>query len=64
MTDAGWKPIETAPTDGTRILVWYAYRQVIAWSYGGFGWSTNDEEFSCLGIDTPEIWHPLPENPL
>lgn len=56
-----WRPIETAPMDGTEVLVhqsnnefFVAYCFKHVWRYG------NDENF----IDTPTHWMPLPKPPI
>lgn len=61
-----WKPIETAPKDGTHILVWRNGQISEAWIYknwsgdyvwGGAGWSFPD-------WDMPTFWMPKPEAPV
>lgn len=65
-----WQPIETAPRDGSRVLVWskhYIWNGV----YTAY-WGRNGElnPFSWIGghcrvshIDHPTHWMPLPEPP-
>jgi len=69
-----WNPMDTAPKDGTRILLWDGNRvQVAAWSQGGIrrdGWRV---EIIAIGaekwptysvaIEEPIAWMPLPEPP-
>lgn len=63
-------PIETAPKDGTEILVPYpifgrslskpeSYSWVIV-SWNGVGWNSN---MAWLLHEAPKVWHPLPELP-
>lgn len=61
-----WQPIETAPQDGTQILVVNAYTlfsfDVVHWERSGgvYGWSTH-EGIRLLRAYTH--WMPLPEAP-
>lgn len=75
----GWQPIETAPKDGTRILVWsdeLYQKPYIAW-YGedsgfhelppGYEWLTGDGDSNSYGYYytpcKPTHWMPLPDAP-
>jgi len=67
-----WKPIETAPRDGTKILVYcgvperpsYASMTTVKWSLDGWallqagGWAEDYEPQS-----KPTYWMPLPPPP-
>jgi hypothetical protein len=66
-----WKPIETAPKDGTPILALYAdawgmrrysvrYWSTGNWESGKEGWS---DEWRQLRKDQPTHWQPLPPPP-
>ena len=59
-----WQPIETAPKDGTRILVWSSgtgvYPAIAAWCQGSY-WGY---ERSHVNLGTIEKWMPLPKSPL
>ena len=60
-----WQPIETAPTDGTAVLL-YPYLDDWANAYVVYGYATLDGEwFSEVGRLTfePTHWMPLPEPP-
>lgn len=67
-----WQPIETAPKDGTRVLVarymppygwilghanWRVVREVSGWVSHGLG------AFGELGLADPTHWRPLPAPP-
>jgi len=63
LSEAGWQPIETAPKDGARVLVWVDCATIEAsfdhvaseWIAGSWG----------LGFgNSPTHWHPLPAPPL
>lgn len=65
-----WKPIDTAPRDGTHVLVFIplARRIEIAFCHGempkrsGFsGWATNEGDLTEEAA--PTHWMPLPEPP-
>ncbi len=54
----GWRPIDSAPKDGTAILGWcepYGIR-LLYWAMGDY-WSSSDS------IYEPTHWQPLPEAP-
>ena len=57
----GWQPIETAPKDGTDILLVYGEEITVArWSFSF--WNTDDQD---RGYDEEKFthWMPLPELP-
>jgi len=65
----GWQPIETAPKDGTNILVYTAYGQCEVY-WGDCGW----EQKACIFVEDdgywnaflcvlPTHWMPLPAPP-
>lgn len=66
----GWQPMETAPKDGSRILVAYPmfnrgntsmvpdFHQTMIVKWNGVGW---DAEFGWLLHEEPAGWQPLPE---
>lgn len=69
----GWQPIETAPRDGTSILILYngcaieacwecvEYGDWESWSESVYWWSS---ELNCLDDgDEPTHWMPLPAAP-
>lgn len=74
-----WQPIETAPKDGTPILVWadaYGWRSVFARVNAAFyegAWrmygpilgepTTQNKSRQWLGEVQPTHWMPLPEGP-
>lgn len=74
----GWQPIESAPKDGTHVLVYMEETIIEAWwddmSYGdpdlaGYGaWecpSLSSHGCGCCSSynDAPTHWMPLPEKP-
>lgn len=58
-----WRPIETAPKDGTPILVWLGYCMTTA--YYQFNWWQLCETgaYADDGMVTPILWTTLPEPP-
>ncbi len=65
----GWMPIETAPKDGTRILVYVcdSGRVTEAWFCEDTGlWPHDDpysEEYEPCNVGLPTHWQPLPPPP-
>jgi hypothetical protein len=56
-----WKPISTAPRDGTPIDVWHktAGRITETW------WDSDDQVWTCMFEDTDLThWMPIPEAPV
>jgi len=75
---AGWRPIETAPKDGTEIIVYHHIAGVCAafCPKDGFSWHVMDGCNTIIGkksgvsiprltsfVDKPTYWMPLPEPP-
>jgi hypothetical protein len=61
-----WQPIETAPKDGTRILVWDSYddETVVFWSSSVKDWRLNVAgSYAEDDCHTFTHWMPLPEPP-
>lgn len=59
-----WQPIETAPKDGTAILVWTGRRCTCAnWSNRQFKRWNNGWDHDRNGFIDPTHWMPLPEPP-
>jgi hypothetical protein len=60
-----WQPIDTAPKDGTRILLWTEDRVVIGRWYDnalfGLGWRHDDGNFT--EPDGMTHWMPVPGKP-
>ena len=54
-----WQPIETAPKDGTRVLI-FSVDEVVVAHYEGDMWCEN--EYDNLWHN-PTHWMPLPEPP-
>lgn len=73
-----WEPIETAPKDGTWVLLWFPHRNLAiggCWDWAGEGdwemgiqdwqeWRTDDDVViqEEPGLE-PTHWMPLPEPP-
>jgi hypothetical protein len=53
-----WQPIETAPQDGTAVLVWDREELLIAW-WAGLAWLYGPDMKTCF----PTHWQPLPAPP-
>ena len=66
--DDGWRPIESAPKDGTDVLVCLSDTVAIAhWSkgLGGSGWlddsgAGHHDYWNYVGLISPTHWRPLP----
>ena len=59
----GWQPIETAPKDGTRIVLIDGLKGVKAvgsWTQYGFG---EKKKFGWYPFENPRFWLPLPPAP-
>lgn len=58
-----WQPIETAPRDGSRVLVWYGFALTARWRSSGkcpnpfWGWHSGENWVE------PTHWMPLPAGP-
>ena len=64
MCECKWMDIETAPKDGTRILVHPAIEVADAWSKAH--WSAQNECWIVGGSPSGVLhtaWHPLPPSP-
>ncbi len=60
---SAWQPIETAPRDGAKILVWIFERHdIVRWDWQLECWVTPDELLE-IGSKAPTHWMPLPEPP-
>lgn len=67
-----WQPIETAPKDGTPIILGYAGSHSAEgfWMndpeknhWGEIGWFDSDSDVLCKHPHKPDYWIPLPEPP-
>lgn len=72
----GWQPIETAPKDGTKILVWdqeYKEWEKVTWKENWEGsdfryqfkwcvWLSGEDEVHTV-VENPTHWMPLPGDP-
>jgi hypothetical protein len=73
LDEAKWQPIETAPKDGTCILIWDGHMCPATWSdccdHGQFETAPGWQIFSCedswhsAAAYNPTYWMPLPEPP-
>jgi len=62
-----WQPIETAPKDGTPILVYeedWGYPISIRWHQPWQKWVLNGVLLDLGSWGQPQIWMPLPEPPI
>lgn len=61
-----WQPIETAPKDGSRILLWFdgepGHVDLLSWT--GTSWSNGDTYENVFHGEVPTAWMPLPEPPV
>lgn len=56
---SGWRPIETAPKDGTLLLCfWRSSHCAVAYYDDGCWWDAGTD-----GLDDPTHWQPLPSPP-
>lgn len=62
-----WRPIETAPKDGTEIDLWHEGDRIAdAYWKGGRWWAPNFDYDGCDGViggPPPTHWMPLPAPP-
>lgn len=61
-----WQPIETAPKDGTTILLWEGESGTECWVVPVTGsWDCGEWTLTCHGFSTlaPSHWMPLPDRP-
>ena len=66
-----WKPIESAPKTGERVLLSLGGHVVVACWYSPWGnWQAGDipadpirEEYHGIGSEAPTHWMPVPEAP-
>lgn len=60
MMNKDWQPIETAPKDGTEIILAFADEETL----GGFSWNSSYNAWqlnnsSCM-VESPVAWMPMP----
>lgn len=55
-----WQPIETAPKDGTQILLGKVGGSMIVGFWNGYAWDDGDFDSN---VSWPSHWMPLPEPP-
>jgi hypothetical protein len=56
-----WRPIETAPKDGSHILLYRPHIQFVGF-YAPAGWVVNAPGLPLMG-KPPTHWMPLPDGP-
>lgn len=62
MTDTGWQPIETAPRDGTRVLLMWM-KEAVCGEYRKGRWELVVGGHERSLILTPTHWLPIPRSP-
>jgi hypothetical protein len=64
--EQGWQPIETAPRDGTPVLIGCGLTQSQRWAvWSGGMWRDGQESAGgrVSGVPSPTHWRPLPTPP-
>ena len=65
----GWQPIEMAPRDGSKLLLWQVGSCCVGFfdhslRYGGLpSWYTYAFDYNCVEAIDPTDWRPLPPPP-
>lgn len=69
-----WRPIETAPKDGSRVIIWDGAPYIAKWaeeandyqftSYPGWQIFDCDDGFYSIASKSPTHWMPLPADPV
>ena len=65
---SGWRPIRTAPKDGTVVDLWFVYEGIglrrvdAAWYNGHWCWAVRGKT-STLSNCEPTHWMPVPQGP-
>lgn len=62
---ADWLPIETAPKDGTWVLLYHKYARISDWYFDGVTWTNDHIEWrpDDHRSTNPTHWQPLPAPP-
>lgn len=60
---ARWQPIETAPKDGSRMLLWTVWRDGFEFADTGYWSDLHGGGWVRNGAGTPTHWMPLPPHP-
>lgn len=58
-----WQPIETAPKDGTEIILAGQFRNGQKWDIRSGFYSMSRSKWPYVGESYPTHWMPLPEAP-
>ena len=58
-----WRPMSTAPKDGTQILLYDKYRTYYAGNWSPDGWTTERSDLMYPDCEDYEGWTPLPAPP-